>query len=113
MSSQKRPVGRPRLPEPEVPLAPLKARTPASELDAAELEARRYADRIKMRRYREARRRNRANPQGFAIGEDGLKRLQAEAAAAGLVVVTRDTYAELNAAYHQQQAILRHNGAAK
>lgn len=77
--------GRPRLPDLTQPLAPLRSRTPARDLSPDELEARRYNDRMKMRRYRDASRRTRSNPQNLPKGVDGLQTIHdaiAEAKAA-------------------------------
>lgn len=106
-NSVKKGPGRPRLPvDPEMILpGTVDTHTPVRFLSGIELERRRMWERNRRRRQL-AEARNRVNASRLPVGEDGLKRLQAEAIAAGFVLEPLDEIAELRRSYGRSQADL-------
>lgn len=80
MTKTTRGRGRPPLADSEPEAGdPALTRLRAADLSETDLQARRYADRMRKRRYRETRRRNRDNPQALPPGVDGLELMKAQA----------------------------------
>ncbi len=101
--------GRKRMADPATPPAPLKSRLSAAELSESDLESRRYADRMRMRAYRETRRLNRANVSGTPAGVDLLAQ-QHRRQDAGTPAAAMDDIGEINAQRHQAMAEARRIG---